>query len=90
MRWFVLKMVLIAVCVPGLHLFMSSRARALRAVLNASTPDLQSAAFLWHQMLAGTIAALTFAVVVIVLGRVKPRLGQDYARTFSRHDEGSG
>jgi len=84
MRWFVTKMVLIAVGVPALHVFLRSRMMALATLLAGTDPDLQRAAALRDQLTAGTVAAILFAVAAITLGRVKPRLGQDYGRTFAR------
>jgi len=86
MRWFVTKMMLIALAVPGLHALMRSRLLALEALLARPVPDLQQASLIRDQMTAGTLAAILFAVAAIILGRVKPRLGQDYGRTFARRD----
>ncbi len=84
MRWFVTKAILVVVCVPSLHVFMHGRSLALRAALNADPPDLTAAETIRSHLLAGTLAALAFAVAAVILGRVKPRLGQDYGRTFAR------
>lgn len=84
MRWFVAKMLLIAAAMPSLHLFLRSRAAALHEVLAAAVPDLARAGQLRQELFVGTAAALFVAVAAIVLGRVKPRLGQDYGRTFAR------
>lgn len=84
MRWFVVKMMLIAAAVPSLHLFMRSRAVLLHEALRRSPPDLPLAGSLRVQLLLGTSLALAFALSAIILGRVKPRLGQDYGRTFAR------
>lgn len=84
MRWFITKMVLIVVAVPALHVYASSRMLALESLLAQPSPDLQQALRLCNQMAIGTLAAIVFAVASIVLGRVKPRLGQDYGRTFAR------
>ncbi len=83
MRWFQVKLLLVAVCVPALHLYMRGRSLALKGALQAPA-DLAAAAVARRQMLAGTIATLVFALVIVFLGRVKPRLGQDYGRTFTR------
>lgn len=84
MRWFMTKAILVIVCVPSLHLFMRGRSQALRAALNADPPDLAAVAEIHSHLLAGTLAALAFAVAALILGRIKPRLGQDYGRTFAR------
>ena len=84
MRWFVVKFVVVLSSVPSLHMFMRSRSIALHQLLAHPAPDLQQAAGLRGQLLAGTLLTLGFAVTAIILGRIKPRLGQDYGRTFSR------
>jgi hypothetical protein len=90
MRWFVVKMALVVVAVPALHVFMRSRLTALHALLAEPIPDLGDAAALRGQLLLGTSVAIAFAVATIILGRVKPRLGQDYGRTFSRAPQSEG
>ncbi len=82
MRWFITKMALIVAAVPMLHFYMRSRTLALNFVLAQPSPDLNQASRLWDQVTAATLAAIVFAVATVVLGRVKPRLGQDYGRTF--------
>lgn len=84
MRWFVTKAILVIVCVPALHVFMRGRSVALRAALNAEPPDFAAAEAIRSHLLAGTVAALAFAIAAMILGRIKPRLGQDYGRTFAR------
>ena len=82
MRWFQLKLALIAVGVPGLHLYMRGRSLAWKAALRAG--DFAAADGIRRELLAGLGVAVIFGVVIAILGRIKPRLGQDYARTFSR------
>lgn len=89
MRWFQVKLALVVVCVPTLHLVMSSRSLALRSAISEHEPACEYER-LCGQLIAGTLAALVFALAVMVLGRVKPRLGQDYGRTFAGRDEGRG
>ena len=85
MRWLQVKLVLIAVCVPSLHFYMRGKADALHATLARGTPqDLQTAAELWRDLRTGTVASLVFALMIVFLGRIKPRLGQNYGRTFNR------
>ncbi|GMU25080.1 MAG: hypothetical protein AMXMBFR13_51510 [Phycisphaerae bacterium] len=83
MRWFQAKLVLLIVCVPVLHVFMWGRSVALREAVTRDN-DLVKATLLREQIYRGTIAALVFAVAVVVLGRIKPRLRQAYGRTFTR------
>lgn len=84
MRWFVVKIVVIAVGAACLHLFMHGRSVALQATLQRTAPDLAEAAALRKQLLTGTAVTILFGLTVTILGRVKPRLGQDYGRTFGR------
>lgn len=81
MRWLQLKLLLVAVCVPCLHFYMRGKATQLHALLDRNEPgDLQQAPALWLDLRNGTLSAIMFALVVIFLGRIKPRLGQNYAR----------
>jgi hypothetical protein len=85
MRWLQLKLVLIAVCVPSLHFYMRGKATQLHNILDRNeSGDLERAAELWLELRNGTLAAILFALIVIFLGRIKPRLGQNYVRTSSR------
>ena len=64
---------------------MRGKALELHAALARGTPeDLAAARLLWHELRNGTILTILFALALIVLGRFKPRLGQNYARAFSR------
>lgn len=85
MRWLQVKLGLIVVCVPALHLFMSGRSAALRHAV--AHGHLASARAIRQQLFHGTLVTLAFALVVVLLGRLKPRLGQKYGRTFSRAAE---
>lgn len=82
MRWLQVKLALIAVFVPTFHIFMAGRSLALREAV--ARGDFATALLLREQLFWGTVATLVFALTVILLGRLKPRLGQNYARTFSR------
>ncbi len=85
MRWLQVKLVLIAVCVPTLHLYMRSRSLAFRATLRDSS-DFVAATALRQQLFGGTLAVLAFLLIVLFLGRIKPRLAQGYARTLPRRE----
>ena len=89
MRWVRVKLALIAVFVPGLHLFMRSRSIRLARLVEGDG-DLAEAAVVRGELAAGTLAALGFVLVVIFLGRIKPRLGQRYGRTFASTRGSSG
>jgi hypothetical protein len=82
MRWLQLKLGLIVVLAPTLHLFMSGRSLAVRRAV--ADGDFVNARLIREQLFHGTWIALVFALAVILLGRLKPRLGQNYARSFSR------
>jgi len=82
MRWFVAKACLVIVGMPTLHLVMSSRVDQLeRAVRGGTEPAVRVA--LEGRILLGTAAALVLGLVIAWLGRIKPRLGQDFGRTFA-------
>jgi uncharacterized membrane protein len=85
MRWLQVKLGLIVVFVPGMHLLMRSGVAALAEAENAA-----SARSAHAQLLAGTIVTLVGAIMLVVLGRIKPRLGQDYGRTFAKKREPEG
>ena len=78
MRWLQVKLALIIV-VPTFHLFMAGRSLAAGCDHAGGFP----AATLLQTLFRGTVATLAFAVAVI-LGRLKPRLGQAYGRTFGQ------
>lgn len=81
MRWFVVKATLIVVFIPALHVFSRHQLNRLRlsAAADAGTvPPSELQAAIW----TGAVFALALGVVLLILGRVKPRLGQDYGRTF--------
>jgi hypothetical protein len=84
MRWLQLKLVLITAFVPTLHVFMSHRSIALRDAV--AREDFAAAAQLRQELMAGTLTAIAFALLIIVLGRLKPRLAQNFAQTFSKQD----
>jgi uncharacterized membrane protein len=84
MRWLQVKLLLLAVFVPTLHVFMSHRSIALRDAV--AREDFAAAATLRKELLGGTLTAIAFALLIIVLGRIKPRLRQEYGRTFGQKD----
>jgi hypothetical protein len=85
MRWLRLKVIVVAVFVPAAHLFMHGRFLVLEeAVRSGSQPRAVAAR---HAMTLGLVAVIACGLLVIVLGRLKPRLGQDYAKTSSRAAE---
>lgn len=87
MRWFQLKMLILLIGCPGLHVFMVTRLTAFDEMLKGGF-DEAVAVSLRTQLLAGTAAAIVYALLMIWLGRIKPRLGQDYGRTFAHTADG--
>ena len=75
LRWWRAKVVSLAVGLPLGHLFMSSRFDLLRQTAGSN----QSAAF---QIDCGFVVLILWSIGLIVLGRHKPRLGQDWAKSF--------
>jgi len=86
MRWLMVKAVIILVCMPSFHLLLSSRSENLHAIVSAGG-DLPAAAAIHAQMLAGSAAGLAVGIVILILGRIKPRLGQDFGRTFAKRTQ---
>lgn len=84
MRWLQVKLAIVFLAMPGLHLFMELRSITLRAMLAEESPDLVLAATLRGQLLVGTWVTLVLGIILLILGRVKPRLGQDYGKTFAK------
>ena len=78
MRWLIVKLASIAIVVTGGHLFVSSRLRLLRAAYHAGVVD-ESATW---QVAWGLAAVLAGSIWIIILGRLKPRLGQNWAKAF--------
>lgn len=81
MRWLRAKLALAALCIPTLHVVMRGRSVAFHQAVERG--DFAAAAELRSQLSAGTAAALGLAVALMILGRIKPRLGQNYARAQS-------
>jgi uncharacterized membrane protein len=83
MRWFQVKMVLLIIGVPCLHGVMRSRITSLQNAIVNSAPA-PTAESLANQLGLGAMAAIGFALILIWLGRVKPRLAQDYGRAYQK------
>ncbi len=85
MRWFVVKMLLVVLCLPMLHLYMRDRSVTLRTLVARQEDEGDAAAVLAvrEQLCWGMGASIAFALTAAWLGRVKPRLGQDFGRTFA-------
>ncbi len=75
MRWLRLKLVMVAIGVPTMHLIMSSRLGQLRqAAVDHQVNDSAASQFTW-----ALIVLIAWSLALIVLGRLKPRLGQPTA-----------
>lgn len=79
MRWFVLKLVIIASFALPMHLLMRACTLILQGEV-AEPIDLTKAARTLDMLYIGTGMTLLFGLVLLVLGRIKPRLGQVYGR----------
>jgi hypothetical protein len=74
-RWFQVKAALIVGGVPAGHLFMASRIHAYRT---------QATDQLHTQIAVGLIVTLAWTACIIMLGRHKPKLGQNWAKVYIR------
>ncbi|HOW72493.1 MAG TPA: hypothetical protein PKY77_17985 [Phycisphaerae bacterium] len=83
MRWFRLKLLLLAVGAPSLHVYLRGRSIAFQSLLVAAQ-DVSGMVAVFRQLLAGTVVGLFLGVALLVLGRVKPRLGQAYGSSVRR------
>jgi uncharacterized membrane protein len=71
MRWLRLKLALVVVTIPAAHLYLSTRLTLLRA-------DDAQAAIHARRFALGLGATLAASAAIVVLARLKPRLGQPY------------
>ncbi len=78
LRWWQVKMALVAVMVPTAHLYMSAR---LASVRNAASEGIYHDTAL-RQFNAALWLLLGLSAAVILIGRLKPRLGQNWAKTY--------
>lgn len=78
LRWIRVKLLLLALGVPGFHVFMASRLHLFRLALESGNMD-QS---LKGQLSLGFILLLVWSALIIWLGRHKPRLWQNWARDY--------
>lgn len=80
LRWWQVKLVTIIIAVPCAHYFMSSRLALLRQAAADQTVNEQAH---W-QLSVGMVTLILGAVWLIILGRLKPRLGQNWARVYQK------
>jgi uncharacterized membrane protein len=79
LRWVRVKLATLAVLVPTAHWFLSSRLAMLREAYPAEQAPPAAQQLTW-----GLVLTLITSVSVIILGRLKPRLGQNWAVDFAR------
>ena len=78
LRWWRVKILTLLIGVPTAHFYLSSRLSALRHAAADHLPN--QAAHL--QLGVGLVVVLLGSACVILLGRLKPRLGQNWAKTY--------
>ncbi len=78
LRWWRIKLVSIAIAVPAAHFYLSGRLAVLRGAVEDQTaaPDAE------RQFGIGLLAVVVTFIWIIALGRLKPRLRQNWSRTF--------
>lgn len=79
LRWFQVKLAIVLTGVPTGHFFMSSRLAAIRAGVADGAADIPAA----QQMGWGFVVLLCGSALLVFMGRYKPRLGQNWAKTFA-------
>lgn len=83
MRWLQVKLLVVAATVPAGHLMMSSTLQALRRATESGQPDDAAGTRLGLTLVALLIASCG----IVLIGRLKPRLGQNWARAYQRSQE---
>jgi len=85
MRWLQTKLLVIVLCLPTLHVLMHLWMQRLTKLIPPDGDEaLAEALTIRERLVGGSAAALSVAVILIILGRIKPRLGQDYGKTFDQ------
>lgn len=83
MRWFQVKLTLIVIGLPCLHLYLRDRLMTLAEMSQAGKPPgTTGLAMVDGDLLRGVAAGIALGLGIACLGRVKPRLWQNYGRTF--------
>lgn len=80
LRWLRVKLVFLAVLIPASHVFLASRLELVRAAALLRRADPEAA----RQFGVGLIVAIAGFALVIVMGRLKPNLRQNWARDFGQ------
>lgn len=84
MRWLLVKLASLLILIPSAHLYLSSRLHLLRAAYESGTANEAAAG----QFTMGLLLTLAGSIWIIVLGRLKPRLGQNWARAYAASQPG--
>lgn len=79
MRWLQVKLLSIAIVIPSAHFYCSSRLAQLRQAAAMQQIDDVGATHLT----CGLACALAGSIWIVILGRLKPRLGQNWARSYA-------
>ena len=82
MRWLIVKLTVTVLALPAGHLFLRFTLRSLQEAIAVKSFE-QAHRLIW-QLRAAAAGVLIAVGVIAVLGRLKPRLGQDFGGTFSR------
>lgn len=79
MRWLQFKLIAVAILIPSAHLYLRSRLLLLRQSATDHLPNPTAE----RQFLTGLIITLAASIALVLLARFKPRLGQNWARTYA-------
>ena len=79
MRWLIVKLATLAILIPAAHLFLYTRMELLRDAFahHTTNPTADS------QFAYGFATVLAVSIFVVILGRLKPRLGQNWAQSYA-------
>ncbi|MCY2951306.1 MAG: hypothetical protein NTU53_04925 [Planctomycetota bacterium] len=79
MRWLIVKLATLAILMPAAHLFLYTRMELLRDAFahHTTNPPAES------QFAYGFATVLAISIFVVILGRLKPRLGQNWAQSYA-------
>ncbi len=79
-RWLQVKLLLLALVLPAMHLFYLARFHTLVDAVQGSGEQVSAA----QQLTWGLPLLLIASAGIIVLGRLKPSLGQNWARSYRK------